>query len=163
MCVIADPTVPQPPFDIDWIIDRLDAIPDSRWRVGTVRGAGPDGTTTNCVMGHLFDLGGGDELVQLPGFRPSTGGGLLWSWFEECWATTYRIYPVNDGEDPRYRQSTPRERVVAFLRDLRDGLELTTYASMDAESDWRSGRYRTHDEAKAAHLVLQRAESEAVR
>lgn len=154
---------PVPPFDIEWIIERLDAIPDLLWRTDTVRNAEEDGTVTNCVMGHLHDLGGGDEMVEVGPYRPVQAGGLLWGWFEESWATTYRIYPVNDGTDPDYPQATPRERVVAFLRDLCDGRQLTTYYSIEAESDWRLGRYGTHEEAKAAQLEIQRAEAAQMR
>lgn len=46
------------------------------------------------------------------------------------------IYPVNDGESPnwmnyRYDQATPKERVIAYLRNLSAGLELTTNQIMD--------------------------------
>lgn len=112
---------------LDWIITELAKIPDELWRTDTVRET-HDGVTTNCVMGHIFDIGGGDEPTEISfGNGPKVnGGGLLWDWFEDRWATTYMIYPVNDGERPDYPQPTPRERCLAYLRDLRDGKAKST-------------------------------------
>lgn len=42
------------------------------------------------------------------------------------WATTFMIYPVNDGENPKYTQETPKQRCLAYLKDLRDGKEKNT-------------------------------------
>ena len=41
------------------------------------------------------------------------GGTALWDWFEANIATTYMIYPVNDGTAPRYQQKTAKERCIA--------------------------------------------------
>lgn len=50
----------------------------------------------------------------------------LWDNFEEIWATTYMIYPVNDGENPKYQQKNARDRVVAYLENLNAGKEKNT-------------------------------------
>lgn len=65
-----------------------------------------------------------------------------WDWFEEIWATTYMIYPVNDGESPswmnfKYDQPTAKERVVAYLKNLRDEKEQTTQQL--CQQLWESG------------------------
>ena len=92
---------------LDSIIAYMDATEDDAWRVDTVRSA--DGTT-NCFFGHLFNMGGNDAR-----------GNELWSGFENLWASTYMLYPINDGTDSRYPQATPKQRVLAYLRDLKSG------------------------------------------
>jgi hypothetical protein len=64
------------------------ATREESWLVGTVRYA--DGTT-NCFFGHLFRMGANDRR-----------GDALWNAFESLWATTYRIYPINAGENPSW-------------------------------------------------------------
>ena len=98
------------PFTLDQLIDYLEKTTDAEWLVDRVRSG-----SRNCVMGHVFDFGGGDN-----------GGGAAWDFFEGAYATTWMIYKVNDGTDPRYPQATPKRRVIAYLEDLRDGKEKTS-------------------------------------
>lgn len=71
--------------------------------------------TKNCFFGHLFNMGGND----------------LWNMFEEAYATEYMIFPVNDGKNPNYPQETAKERVIAYLKDLRDGKNKKTWQLME--------------------------------
>lgn len=103
---------------LDGVISYMETTPEDAWQVNTVRSE--DGST-NCFFGHLFNMGANDAE-----------GSALWDAFESTWATTYRLYPVNDGKNPSYPQATPRQRVLAFLRDLRDGKAMTTEQSMEA-------------------------------
>lgn len=103
---------------LDGVIAHIEATSEDSWQVNTVRSA--DGTT-NCFFGHLFNMGANDKE-----------GSALWDAFESRWATTYRIYPINDGKNPSYSQETPKQRVLTFLNDLRDGNAMTTEESMDA-------------------------------
>lgn len=96
---------------IDQIISYMEGTTEESWCMDVVKTK--DGR--NCFYVHLFDLGGGDN-----------GGSGLMNLFEKVFATTYMLYPVNDGEDPNYPQSTPKQRVLAYLRDLRDGKAKTT-------------------------------------
>jgi hypothetical protein len=63
----------------------------------------------SCVFGHIFDL----------------GGNHMCDWFESNIATTYMIYPINDGTNPQYKQQTAKERCIAYLKDIRDGKQKT--------------------------------------
>ncbi len=119
------------------IIEHLQRIPESRWGVDVVRSG--DGTQ-DCLFGHLFRYGqhlsafattipAGDEHVT----SEEKFANRLWEWFEETWATTYKIYPVNDGESPAYPQATPKQRVLAYLRALNSGAEHPTQDSMQRE------------------------------
>lgn len=99
------------PFNIDDLISFLDRTKDEKWCTDVVKTK--DGKS--CVLGHVFDW----------------GGSHAWDWFEEAIATTYMIYPVNDGDDPEYKQQTPKERVIQYLKDVKDGKVLTTNQLMD--------------------------------
>ena len=69
-------------FSLDVIIPYMENTTEESWCTDVVKTE--DGK--NCLFGHLFDLGGGE----------------LFDWFENI-ATSYMIYPVNDGENPNLR------------------------------------------------------------
>jgi hypothetical protein len=102
---------------IQEIIDYMEATSEESWCVDVVRVF--DGKA-NCFFGHLFAMGKDDKE-----------GNHLWETFEEAWATTYMIYPINDGKNEFYQQPTPKQRVIAYLKDLRDGKVETTYQCME--------------------------------
>jgi len=119
-------------FELQELIDFLEATPEESWRCNTVRSK--DGKT-NCVMGHIyaFCAGGYDQ----------DGGSAGWDFFEAMWATTFMIYPVNDGQDPKYPQTTPKQRCLAYIKDLRDGKEKNTRQLMTEYEDKMSKIYET--------------------
>lgn len=97
-------------FSLDAIILYMENTSEESWCTDVVKTK--DGK--NCLFGHLFDL----------------GGVKLFNWFENI-ATTYMVYPVNDGENPNYQQPTPKQRCIAYLKDLQSGKAKTTYQLMD--------------------------------
>lgn len=103
------------------LIRHLAGTLEESWCTDVVRQDGLE--QRNCLLGHIHALGGGEDRY----------GSALCGLFEERWASTYRFYPVNDGADPDYPQSTPKQRVLAFLADLAAGRVLRTPESMDAE------------------------------
>lgn len=105
--------------DLNSVIQYMEATAEDSWQVDSVRSS--DGST-NCFFGHLFNMGVDDKE-----------GSHLWNAFEELWATTYMLYPVNDGEHRDYQQATPKQRVLAYLRDLQSGASPTTMQLMEAE------------------------------
>ncbi|EXE15547.1 hypothetical protein J559_0679 [Acinetobacter sp. 983759] len=38
---------------------------------------------------------------------------------------------MNDGNDPDYQQASPKQRSIAFLKNLLEGKELTTMQALD--------------------------------
>lgn len=105
-----------PPGSPEWLdefIDFCEATSADQWCMDVVRTKDGSG---NCLFGHLatFAEARGDKLSE------------AWDSFEGHWATTYMVYPVNDGENPAYRQETAKDRCIAYLRALRDGTEKTT-------------------------------------
>lgn len=102
---------------LDSVIAYMEKTPEDSWLMGKVRSEEGE---TNCFFGHLFSMG-----------KTDPDGSHLWHVFEELWATTYMLYPVNDGEDPCYPQPTPKQRVLAYLHDLQSGKAPTTVRLME--------------------------------
>lgn len=98
-------------FPLDDLILFLERTKDEEWCTDVVKTK--DGK--NCVMGHVFDF----------------GGNKFWGLFECMVATTYMIYPVNDGEHPDYKQVTAKERCIAYLKDIQLGKQKTSYQLFD--------------------------------
>lgn len=96
--------------DLAAFIDYLEATREDEWCVDVVR---TKDKKQNCVFGHLVNW------VWGPGYLGNVT--QAWDQFEAQWATTYMLYPVNDGEHPDYQQKTPKRRVVAYLTDLLHG------------------------------------------
>lgn len=113
--------------DLRPFIEYLQNTREDEWAVDVVRTK----EGANCMFGHLVNWFYGK------GYEGSIS--LAWDFFEEIWMTTYVIYLVNDGENPRYQQSTPKQRVIAYLSNLWLGLEPDTSAVM-AEDAARYGR-----------------------
>jgi hypothetical protein len=130
--------------DLPAFISHLETTAEDSWCTDVVRS--PDGAA-NCVFGHLFQYATDHAATtELPaGTHGRTGRGgkplhpaevfanAVWNVFEERWTTTYMLYRVNDGENPRYDQPTPKQRVIAYLRALAAGEEDTTLVGMQKE------------------------------
>lgn len=106
--------------DLSSFISYLENTKDSEWQTNRVRSKD---NQKNCVMGHLVNWYYGK------GYHENISP--IWDTFESMWATTYMIYPVNDGESPKwmnesYNQKTPRERCIAYLKNLNPGKEKNT-------------------------------------
>ena len=96
---------------IEHIINYLEQTTEDSWCLDVVKTT--DGK--NCLFGHLFDL----------------GGSKLMDWFECMFATTYMVYPVNDGKHSNYQQLSPKKRCIEYIKDLSSGKEKTTYQIME--------------------------------
>ena len=73
----------------------------------------------------------------------------VWDVFESSWSTSYVVYPVNDGANPRYQQPTPKQRNIAYLRALAAGEEDTTMVGMQKEYEAILAREAAEREAAA--------------
>lgn len=135
-----------PPFQIDELIEYLEKTSEKDWNVKTC--ASKDGKK-KCVMAHIFHFGGGDGNIDEDG---TNGGTRAWDFFEEAWATTYMIYPVNDGENPKYQQKTPKQRCIAYLKNLRDGKEKTTPDLFKETEEWLRKKYPVATERISRHI-----------
>lgn len=106
---------------IEAVIEYMEATTEESWCTKVVRTE----QGGNCFFGHLFAMGKDQEESN-----------LLWDWFENCYSTTYMIYPINDGEHSGYQQPTPKQRVIAYLKNLRDKVEKTAYESIEEEMEY---------------------------
>lgn len=95
---------------------------EDEWQVDVVRNKG---NTKNCMFGHLVNWFHGKD------YEGSVS--RVWDLFEEMWMTTYGVYPVNDGQNPKYQQATPKQRVIAYLKDLYLGQEIDTQTGMEQQ------------------------------
>lgn len=93
-------------YSIEEIISYMENTTEESWCEKVVRTK----DWKNCFFWHLFAM-----------CKDEAEANRNWDLFEDGYATTYMIYPVNDWEDIRYQQPTPKQRLVQYLKDLRDG------------------------------------------
>ena len=105
------------PISLERVVRFLERTESEKWCTGVVKTK----ENQSCVMGHVFDM----------------GGDYFWSMFEEIYATTFMIYPVNDGDHPDYQQATPKERVISYLKDMLEGKVKTTIDHMNDYDNMR--------------------------
>jgi hypothetical protein len=98
-------------YSTDYFIDKFSAIPDDRWCVGPYA----DGEGRFCARGHCGATKLGvynDEdraLVKLFWFSKDAEGKSLY----------LSVSEVSDGGDKRYKQATPRERILTALDHIK--------------------------------------------
>lgn len=103
------------------LLDQVEAVlvatdRDSWWEGPTFRSPCQ---TKHCALSHVADQLG-MEVMEM---------------FESAWSTSYVIGAmVNDKPSSRYPQQHPKDRVLAFLVNLRSGVELDTQTSMEIEA-----------------------------
>jgi len=103
-------------------ISYCETTNDNEWGTKVVRNKA---NTKNCMFGHLFNFGsnkGGEKLAN-----------VYWDFFEGSIATTYMVYRVNDGQHTGYQQTTPKERCIAYLKNLENGSEKTVIKQMEED------------------------------
>lgn len=85
----------------------------------------------NCLFVHIFDFG--CNGINIDGVERSgdEGGNFFFDWFEHNIATTYMVYPVNDGKNANYKQQTAKERCIAYLYNILNDKEYTTTHIID--------------------------------
>lgn len=99
-------------------IPYLEQTADEDWCIDVVR---TKDNKANCLFGHLSNFCGHSEHQNVM---------TDFDWFESRISTTYVIYAINDGNSNQYRQATPKQRCIAYLRDLLTGKELTVHFAM---------------------------------
>lgn len=94
-------------YDLEYFINKFEAIPDEDWATGDYI----DRSGRCCALGHCGVRGGFEQLPEPRALHKLTNS---------------LIAHVNDGSDkdeggnPLYGD-TPKERVLNFLKELRDG------------------------------------------
>lgn len=91
-------------YDKAYFIAKFEAIPEDKWCVNTFT----DGDGRCCAQGHCGDR---SHIVAPPECMALKS--LLFGEFDGT-----VVSAVNDGNDPRYQQPTPKARILAALRDM---------------------------------------------
>lgn len=81
-------------YDVDYFIQKFEAIPEENWCVGEYHGD----NDTHCALGHC------DDDIDRQPLRQLFANGCA---------------KINDGHNLRYQQSTPKQRILAALRDIK--------------------------------------------
>lgn len=94
-------------YDAQYFIEKFEAIPEDRWTTGEY----VNSSKQCCALGHCGFRNNKNQI-----WTPE--GEALVSLFDDGGLGI--IDGVNDGHDPRYRQPTPKQRVLAALRDAKE-------------------------------------------
>jgi len=87
-------------YDVNYFIKKFEAIPEDKWGVGDYERNGKCCAYGHCGM-HKSNSQEGDALEML--FRK----------------TDINVIGVNDGEDGRYKENHPKQRILAALYDIK--------------------------------------------
>lgn len=97
-------------YTLDYFIEKFEAIPEDEWCTQLY----VNENNQCCALGHCgvtFEKGSVEGItlntLSIKALNsPNTGNYMS-------------IINVNDGEHPKYQQDTPKQRVLAFLKDLK--------------------------------------------
>jgi|SRR6185369_2141332 len=107
-------------YDIDYFIRKFEAIPEEKW----IEGAQIDQQGNSCALGWCMTDQKRERLIK----NGIYSDGVMGSWdghtTEEGSVLWEHILPlkvalINNGNDPNYTQSTPKQRILAALRDAK--------------------------------------------
>lgn len=137
-------------YTVDYFIKKFKAIPERKWTVKEFR----NWMGQRCAMGHCLP----DFFIDLSAKYFSEGAetlpeGLCKKYINdlrECEGLcliinkssartgSEMVIKINNGDDPRYQQSTPKQRILAALNDIKrlqqpEVKEIIKYVAVDAE------------------------------
>lgn len=102
-------------YDVDYFLKKFDDIPEEQWCTGVYSDVGPKGEDRQCAVGHcrsetslLFSV----EVEALRGLLKKVGLGDK--------ANNSRVSDINDGRNPDFQQPTPKQRILAALKYVKE-------------------------------------------
>jgi hypothetical protein len=110
-------------YTTTYFIEKFSAIAEERWTVRTQQ----DDYGRRCAFGHCMSQ---DEIrhgrhIESYGHETDEGEALsilfLNAGIRHASAHCSGVTAVNNGEHPKYRQHTPKERILAALYDIKAG------------------------------------------
>jgi len=96
-------------YDIDYFIKKFEAIPEELWTTDLY--VDQDDETKRCALGHC-------GCAEFSERNPEAD--TLFELFVEA---GMRVPRVNDGCDPRFSQPTPKQRILAALKHIKETKE----------------------------------------
>lgn len=114
-------------YTVDYFIKKFSAIPENMWIVGSFGSPG----RPRCALGHCLD--NTKEVESLQNLMKNFA----------CYATS-----INDNKDSKYQQSTPKQRILAALYDIKTmqqskaekAKETTNYVVVEIDSKIKENR-----------------------
>lgn len=113
-------------YTIDFFIKKFEAIPDANWTTGVYK----DFCGNKCAIGHclsdnaIYKAYNNNRGRYKPTaqeseteFKQAKCLGLLFN--DVAGKGVDIVYGINNGYDSRYRQSTPKKRILAALYDIK--------------------------------------------
>lgn len=100
-------------YTVDYFIAKFEAIPEYKWHMDTY--VHPLNEDTCCALGHC------GERVYC---TTDEAGGLKGLFYDahkyiESDCIEIFIVDINDGNNARYQQTTPKQRILAALHDIK--------------------------------------------
>lgn len=95
-------------YTVDYFINKFEAIPENRWWMGNYQS--PLGLDKYCAFGHCGASNNNFAINDSIKALSKIGNDNF-----------HPIHLINDGADSGYKQETPKQRVLAFLNDVKYG------------------------------------------
>lgn len=94
----------------EYFIQKFEAIPEEKWTTGKYT----DGYAC-CVIGHcgVSDYAGFERSDEAQALYK-----LIFSLTKTKYLPTNPLVSINDGKQEEYKQDTPKQRILAALKDL---------------------------------------------
>lgn len=101
-------------YDVKYFFNKFSAIPEERWTTYSQFRNGK-----SCAFGHCSggELGAGHTSIEGRALAQLFVDGGITCFFPDG-SLDYAVAPINNGDDKRYQQSTPKQRIIAALRDI---------------------------------------------
>lgn len=109
-------------YDVDYFINKFKAIPEFLWITGTIGNVGGP----RCANGHCMGSNHGDYTDESAALHNvfsaivvhDDNGESTWKWDTEP-GYSYTADRINNGQTLKYRQPTPKQRILAALSDIK--------------------------------------------
>jgi hypothetical protein len=104
-------------YDVDYFIRKFEAIPESLWTVNTRHENGK-----RCALGWCYVTSAEAEASMLPPYVDNEEDKALCAlvmFLHEYNSDIYGMGGINNGVYKSYQQSTPKQRVLAALQDIK--------------------------------------------
>lgn len=107
-------------YTTDYFIKKFEAIPEWLWYQGDY--FNPDNKIQMCALGHCGERGRPDELVE-----EGRALDLLFT------SSGINVANVNDGNDCKFQQPTPKQRILAALYSITPAIQPIFHADQITE------------------------------
>lgn len=101
-------------YTIDYFLDKFSKIPEELWCIKALQNFS-EGFEQRCFIGWCYPAGVDVEKQSEQGIycEENMASARLFTKLKSLRSE------INNGEDPKYQQPTPRQRILAALRDIK--------------------------------------------